>query len=99
METLLALVIHPQFASFVLGSLVPFLFTMLAEAGFPLVGKAKTLTSLILSVLVSFIPLVATWIVAGVPDDPEVIFGAMTAAAVSAELNYRLFWKKSPPVV
>lgn len=90
METLLALVTHPQFASFVLATLVPTLYTLLKEAGFPIVGRAKVLVNLTLSVLVALIPLLATWIVGGLPDDPEVIFSSMTAAFTSSTLLYHL---------
>lgn len=94
MELLLSLVTHPMFASFLLAGIVPFLYRSIEEAGVTIPSKLKVWLNLGLSTMVAFVPLVVTWVLTGVPNDPEVIFGSITTAAVMSELLYRTYWKK-----
>ncbi len=91
-DALLSLATSDQFAPFLLGVFVPYLYRWLTEAKVELSGRARFGFNVALCILAAFIPLGARWAMEGVPSG-ESVFTAITAALVASETMYRVYLK------
>lgn len=89
-QTLLSLLTSEQFAPFILGTGVPFLYKFLQEGQVELSTRAKFGLNVALCVVAAFVPLGAKWVLEGVPSG-EAVFTAVTAALVASEGMYRIY--------